>query len=118
MYASLRKRSTIDDWKNVGNLNVDPAFREFIEEELLPAIDLSAGEFWAGLEKIIDDLTPLNRKLLRKRDDLQRQIDLWHHENQGEEGGREVYIAFLKKMAICRKRESHLKSRLQMLIRK
>jgi malate synthase len=99
MYASLsKKRSTIDDWKTVGNLNVEHAFYEFVEEELLPAIDSDSGEFWAGLEKIIDDLTPLNRKLLGKRDELQRQIDQWHQESQNGEKGREDYITFLKKI--------------------
>ncbi|MHC4709137.1 MAG: malate synthase G [Planctomycetota bacterium] len=98
MYASLRKRLTIDDWTAVGNLQVEPAFYDFVEEELLPAIDMDAGAFWAGLEKIVDDLTPLNRKLLRKRDELQRQIDQWHKEGQSGERGRGDYIAFLRKI--------------------
>ena len=98
MVASLHKRLTIDDWVNVGKLHVEPAFYEFVEEELLPAIYFDAGEFWAGLEDIIDDLTPVNRKLLRKRDELQRQIDQWHRERQGREWDCEDYIAFLKEI--------------------
>jgi len=98
MYARLRKRSTIDDWKTVGNLHVEPAFCEFVEEELLPAIYFDTDDFWAGLENIIDNLTPLNRKLLGKRDELQLQIDQWHNERQSEEKGREDYIAFLKEI--------------------
>ena len=98
MYANLRKRLTADDWITVGNLNVEPTFYEFVEEELLPAIDSDAGDFWAGIEKIIDDLTPLNRKLLRKRDELQRQIDQWHHERPSEQRECEDYISFLKKI--------------------
>jgi malate synthase len=97
MYASLRKRSTIDDWKTVGELQVEPAFNEFVEEELLPAIDFDASSFWAGLEKIIDDLSPVNRELLRKRDLLQRQIDDWHRKRQGAEWQHEEYTAFLRR---------------------
>ena len=98
MTASLRKLSTITDWQSVGKLHVEPAFCEFVEEELLPAIGFDAGEFWAGLESIIDDLTPVNRSLLRKRDELQRRIDQWHRERQGEKWEREDYVAFLKEI--------------------
>ena len=98
MYASLRKRPTIDDWKTVGKLQVEPAFNEFVEEELLPAVDFDAGTFWAGFENIIEDLTPVNRELLRKRDDLQRQIDDWHCKRQGAEWQHDEYEAFLKRI--------------------
>ena len=80
MTASLRKLSTITDWQSVGNLHVEPAFYDFVAEELLPAINFDAAEFWAGLENIMDELAPLNRDLLRVRDELQRQIDDWHRE--------------------------------------
>ncbi len=98
MYASLRNHSTIDDWKIVGSLNVEPAFCEFIEEELLPAIDFNAGEFWAGFEKIIDELTPVNRNLLHVRDELQRQIDVWHRGRQGRAWDNEEYLSFLREI--------------------
>jgi malate synthase len=98
MYASVRKRSTIDDWVVAGKLHVEPSFNEFVEEELLPAIDLDIGTFWAGLENIIDDLTPLNRELLRKRDELQRQIDDWHRKRQGKSWQHEEYFAFLRRI--------------------
>jgi malate synthase len=98
MYASLRKRSTINDWTTVGNLHVEPAFCEFIEEELLPAIDFDAGDFWAGLENIIDDLTPVNRDLLGIRDELQQQIDAWHQERHGRDWDGEEYLSFLREI--------------------
>ena len=85
MTASLRKLSTITDWQTVGNLNVEPTFYDFVIEELLPAINFDAGEFWAGLENIIDELAPLNRDLLRVRAELQRQIDDWHRERRSGE---------------------------------
>jgi len=98
MTATLRKLSTITDWQTVGNLHVESAFYAFVTEELLPAINFDAGEFWAGLEKIIDDLAPLNRNLLRVRAELQRQIDDWHRERPGGELCREDYIAFLRRI--------------------
>jgi malate synthase len=98
MYASLQKRATSDDWVAVGHLHVEPSFNEFVEEELLPAIDFDAATFWAGLENIIEDLTPVNRELLRKRDELQRQIDDWHRKRRGREWHHEEYMAFLRRI--------------------
>jgi len=98
MSASLNERLTIDDWVNVGELHVEPAFYGFVTEELLPAIDIDSGQFWAGLEDIIDDLTPVNRQLLRKRDELQWQIDEWCRERQGGKWELEDYIAFLREI--------------------
>ena len=51
---------------------------QFVETELLPAVALSPDEFWPGLEAIIRDLSPVNRALLEKREELQAQIDEWH----------------------------------------
>ena len=98
MYASLRKHRAIDDWKTLGSLNIEPSFCEFVEEELLPAIGFDVGEFWAGLENIIDDLTPVNRDLLHVRDELQRQIDAWHRGRQGRAWDGEEYLGFLREI--------------------
>ncbi len=98
MYASLQKESKCDDWVTVGELNVAPAFYNFVADELLPAIAFDARDFWTGLEEIIDDLSPTNRALLKKRNDLQRQIDQWHCERQGEKWNSDEYIAFLRKI--------------------
>ena len=62
----------------VGTLQIHPAFFDFVERELLPAIGFDSGRFWSGLEAIIGELTPVNRQLLRTRDNFQQQIDDWH----------------------------------------
>ena len=80
----------------VGTLLVDPAFLRFIEDELLPAIGFDSGEFWSGLEALIDDLTPTNRALLATRDQLQVEIDEWHKSNGSSSWDHVEYIAFLK----------------------
>jgi len=40
------------DSEQIGNLSVNTGFRAFIEDELLPAIDVDAGGFWQGLESL------------------------------------------------------------------
>ena len=61
--------------KKIGSLQLDSVFHAFVAEELLPATGLGADSFWAGLEAIINDLTPINRELLAKRDALQAKLD-------------------------------------------
>ena len=87
---------SIDDRRTVGALSISPVFFEFVERELLPAIDLEPDAFWGGLESLITELTPINRSLLAVRDELQQRIDDWHGERQGAEWQHAEYVAFLK----------------------
>ena len=74
-----------------------------MEGELLPAIDIDAKEFWNGLESLVDDLTPVNRDLLRTRDDLQRRIDEWHKSQEGSSWDHADYVAFLREIDYLKK---------------
>lgn len=83
-----------------GGLTIDPAFCDFVETELLPAIEFDATTFWDGVEAIVSDLTPRNRDLLKIRDDLQQKIDAWHIANNKEAGQESAwrhseYVEFL-----------------------
>lgn len=62
-------------------LTVDAQLADFINNQLLPDIDVSEQQFWQGFANIIDDLTPINRALLAKRDALQLKIDDYHQRN-------------------------------------
>ena len=84
------------DTEQIGNLSVNTGFRAFIEDELLPAIDVDAGEFWQGLESLIEDLTPVNRDLLLLRDAMQQQIDDWYGLRADAPLDHAEYVAFLK----------------------
>jgi malate synthase len=81
-----------------GALTIAPVFAQFLEDELLPAIGMSPADFWAGLESIMSDLTPLNRALLEKRDAIQRAIDDWHRARQGQPWQHDEYVAFLREI--------------------
>ena len=67
-----------DGRHRVGDLRIDPVFYDFIENELLPEIGFNSDDFWHGLESIVTELTPENRALLARRDELQQLIDEWH----------------------------------------
>ena len=59
-------------------MNVHPAFRDFVENELLPDLGIDAAQFWASLESIVTELTAENESLLHQRDRLQQRIDEYH----------------------------------------
>ncbi|EDP99179.1 malate synthase G [Shewanella benthica] len=66
----------------VGNLQVATSLLKLVNEQIIPGTDISPARFWSSLESIIDDLTPKNRALLARRDELQVQIDQWHTEHK------------------------------------
>ena len=78
-----------------GNLSVASSFYEFVEDELLPSINVASNTFWQGLESLLDDLTPANRELLAIRDSLQRQIDAWHVARRESGWTQAEYRSFL-----------------------
>ncbi len=82
----------------VGALSIAPELFEFVENELLPEVGLESGQFWQGLESIVTELTPTNRALLERRDELQAQIDEWHLARRGEAWSHDDYVAFLKRI--------------------
>uniref|UniRef100_UPI0025E77331 malate synthase G n=1 Tax=uncultured Microbulbifer sp. TaxID=348147 RepID=UPI0025E77331 len=82
----------------IGNLQVAADLHQLVNEEVIPGTDVSADVFWAEFEKIIDDLAPINRQLLEKRDAIQAQIDQWYQDNPEGFRDLEKYKAFLKEI--------------------
>ena len=76
-------------------LEVDAVLDDFINDEALPGTGVDRDAFWAGFSAIVRDLTPINRALLTKRDELQAAIDGWHEERRGKPHDAEAYKAFL-----------------------
>ncbi|OBJ19986.1 malate synthase G [Mycobacterium colombiense] len=66
------------DRVSAGNLRVARVLYDFVNNEALPGTDIDPDSFWAGVDKVVTDLTPKNQDLLRRRDELQAQIDKWH----------------------------------------
>ncbi|TDF98793.1 malate synthase G [Paenibacillus piri] len=71
------------DYVQAGRLQVAPELYQFVNAEALPGTGVSAERFWSGFDALVHELTPRNRALLAKRDDIQRQIDEWHNSNRG-----------------------------------
>ncbi|WP_409305086.1 malate synthase G [Peribacillus sp. SCS-155] len=84
------------DYVKSGNLQVARELYDFINSEALPGSEVDREQFWTGFEKLIHDLTPINKELLEKRDEIQNQINAWHRENK--EYDFEEYKAFLNEI--------------------
>ena len=69
------------DRVTVGNLRVAQVLYDFINNEALPGTGIDPDSFWAGVDKVVTDLTPQNQDLLARRDDLQAQIDRYHRQH-------------------------------------
>ncbi len=87
--------SKTDGRIDVQGLSADPLFHAFVEDELLPAIDMPSDDFWKGLAAIVVELTAENRAFLEKREELQQQIDAWHQKHPGRDFDHADYVEFL-----------------------
>jgi malate synthase len=92
----IQDKTSVNDQPASCTLQVAPVFRQFVEQDLLPAIGMGPARFWAGLESLVADLTPLNRALLDKRTALQQAINEWHVARRGEEWRHDTYVDFLR----------------------
>ena len=59
----------------ISGIEIDRALKAFIEEEMLPGTGFVSENFWFGFSALLRDLTPENRRLLRRREQLQDAID-------------------------------------------
>jgi malate synthase len=83
------------DRVSAGNLRVARVLYDFVNNEALPGTDIDPDSFWAGVDKVVTDLTPQNQSLLNTRDELQAQIDKWHRHRVIEPIDIDAYRQFL-----------------------
>ncbi|MBE4721543.1 malate synthase G [Acinetobacter baumannii] len=79
-----------------GKLAIAKELYDFIENEALPGSGLDSETYWKNFEQVVVDLSPKNKALLAKRDELQAKIDEWHRNNKFELG---AYKAFLTEIS-------------------
>ncbi|GLY10690.1 malate synthase G [Pseudobacillus badius] len=83
------------NYVKAGSLQVDEQLFQFINNEVLPGTGINDQAFWNGFSSIVSELTPKNRHLLKKRDEMQQEIDNWHKEHSFD---FDQYKAFLKEI--------------------
>ena len=79
-----------------GNLTINSVLLEFINQEVIPGTDINIEDFWSEFDFAVHQLAPINKALVEKRENIQKQIDEWHLANKGQELNKDKYIKFLK----------------------
>ena len=83
-------------YKNVENLKVSEELLNFVNNELLKDTAVSPEKFWSGFSKVVHDLAPKNKELIKIREEIQQKINEWHKSRKGNEINLEEYKDFLK----------------------
>jgi len=81
-----------------GGLRVSSALARLIEQELSASLGLDTARFWVGFEALLDELVPINQGLLERRDQFQRDIDVWHRARRGQPFDVAAHEAHLVKL--------------------
>ena len=84
---------------NKNGLKVNSILFEFINNEVIPDTNINSEDFWKKFEKIVHELSPINKILIEKREKIQNQIDEWHKNKIGEDFKKKEYINFLKSIS-------------------
>ncbi|EGQ21818.1 malate synthase G [Sporosarcina newyorkensis 2681] len=85
------------NYEKVGKLQVAKELYNFVNEEVLPGLEVQKEQFWTNFDSLIHELAPENKALLEKRSDLQKKINEWHQNNKVTENAAN-YIEFLKEI--------------------
>lgn len=83
------------NYVQVGGLQVADELKSLVDNQICPGTGVEPAAFWASMESVLVDLTPKNKALLAKRDDLQAKIDAYHKERAGQAHNAAEYKAFL-----------------------
>jgi malate synthase len=88
-----------EQYTKIHNLSVSNKLLNFVNEELLKDTNISSERFWEGFDRVVHELAPKNKDLLKIREDLQKKIDDWHILNKGNEINLDEYKKFLKEIS-------------------
>jgi malate synthase len=82
----------------INNLSVASDLLNFVNNELLKDTKISPEKFWSKFDKVVHQLAPKNKELIKIREGLQQKIDQWHIKNKGKEINLDKYKKFLKEI--------------------
>jgi malate synthase len=80
-------------------LKISSRLFDFINNEVIPETNIKSDEFWNNFAKIVHELAPLNKILIKKREDIQKKIDEWHKKNKEKDLNKKEYAEFLKSIS-------------------
>jgi malate synthase len=79
----------------VAGLQIAQSLYDLVHDEILPGTGISSERLWQGFADMLRELTPRNRALLARRDELQARIDAWHLQRKGQPHDTVAYKRYL-----------------------
>jgi malate synthase len=79
----------------LAGLQIAKPLHDLVRDEIAPGTGISGDRAWQGFADIVRELTPKNRALLARRDELQARIDAWHLSRTGQPHDAAAYKQFL-----------------------
>ena len=92
-----------EKYLKIKNLSISESLANFINKELLPGTKINKEKFWKGFDKVLHELSPINRRLLQKREKLQKAIDALHIDKKDNQLNLKKYTKFLSKIGYLQK---------------
>ncbi|WP_373085882.1 malate synthase G [Sneathiella sp.] len=80
------------------NLQVASEIADLVENEILPGLSVRKDAVWTLLDDLVNRFGPVNKRLLKKREELQAKIDHWHLDRKGKIYDVATYKAFLQEI--------------------
>ena len=90
-------------------LKISLVLFDFINNEVLPGTNIKSDDFWNKFEKVVHELSPINKNLLKKRETIQKKIDEWHKNNKGQDLDKKKYLTFLKSISYITEEKENFK---------
>lgn len=86
------------DFDRVGELEIDSSLKAFVEADVLPGSGVDSKSFWTGFGALLGELSPENKHLLARREELQARIDERNERLEGRVPDPAEEEAFLRKI--------------------
>ena len=57
-------------------LKINTKLLDFVNNEVIPGTNIKSEEFWSSFGKIVHELAPINKKLIQKREEIQKNSEI------------------------------------------
>lgn len=91
----MSKDGTQHHFLQHNGLQIERSLYSLVNDEICPGTGVSADHFWQEFEAILREFAPRNHALLKKREELQAQIDSYHRDRSDQPHDSAEYKQFL-----------------------
>ena len=81
-----------------GGLQIAKVLYDLVCNQIAPGTGVETDALWKAFERILTDLVPANKQLLKQREAFQVKIDDWHLERRDQPHDHAAYKAFLQEI--------------------